>query len=97
MKFRKRIQIIEAWQWFKHGDVPEVTAIPLNQKVGDAKRAKLGWLETAQGGHIIFPGDWIIIDQKGNISSCNAETFQRLYEPLETKILPLMSDNGKSA
>ena len=97
MKFRKKPQIIDAWQWWKHGDVPEVGAIPWSMKVSDAKRTKLGWLDTPEGGHIVFPGDWVIIDAKGRLSSCNPITFTRLYEQFETKILPLLDEHGRSA
>lgn len=95
MKFRKR-HVVEAFQWFKHGDVSEVCMIPLDQKVSSARRERLGWLQTPEGGHTIFPGDWILIDAKGQLSSCNPETFTKLYEAVEP-FLPLSRDYGRSA
>lgn len=89
-KFRKK-QIVDAFQWFKHGDVEWVVGIPLDQKCPPTRREKVGWLETPEGGHLIFAGDWILIDSKGNLSSCNPITFTRLYEAAETYELPKRS------
>lgn len=97
MKYRKKPALVDAWQWWKHGDVREVTVIPLNQKLSESKRAKLGWLETPQGGHIVFPGDWVIIDHKGQISSCNPVTFKRIYEIVEERILPMPNQQRGTA
>ena len=95
MKFRKKPVLIDAFQWWKHGDVQEVTAIPLDQKLSDARRRRLGWLETPEGGHLVFPGDWIIIDSKGRLSTCNPISFTKQYESAEVKILPMFTQ-GKS-
>jgi hypothetical protein len=98
MMFRKKAPLVSAFQWFRHGDLAEVTAIPLDQNVPAAKRAKLGWLPTPSGGHLIFPGEWIITDHKGSLSSCNPLSFARLYEPAESmRVLPLPSQQGRSA
>lgn len=97
MKFRKRPINIDAWQWFKHGDVPEVGAIPFGEKVSEARRRRLGWLDTPQGGHLVFPGDWIIIDSKGRLSTCNPITFTKLYEICEMRVLPMAGSHDKSA
>jgi hypothetical protein len=83
MKCRKKPTFVDAVQWFKQGDHPDVTLIPLNQKLSEAKRLKLGWLPTPEGGHIVFPGDWVIIDNKGRRATCNPITFKKLYEPAE--------------
>lgn len=83
MKYKKRPTFIEAFQWFEHGDVNEVIPVPINQNISINRREKVGWLSTPQGGHVVFPGDWIIIDPVGNVSSCNSRTFNRLYELAE--------------
>lgn len=97
MKFRKKPVIIEAYQWWAHGDLNEVVAIPLSAAVKDGQRKKLGWLETPQGGHLVYPGDWVIIDQKGNMTTCNPISFAKQYESIEHRILPFPSQHGKSA
>lgn len=81
-KFRRR-GIFNAFQWFKHGDVKEVVMIPFTEKVSDAKRTKLGWIHTPQGGHIVYPGDWVLIDKHGVVQTCNPTTFTKLYEAVE--------------
>lgn len=95
MRCQKKPIYVEATQWFKHGDHPGVTFIPLDQKLSDAKRAKLGWLPTPEGGHTVFPGDWVIIDHKGRKSTCNPITFKKLYEPAEVYLdIPLPGGRG---
>lgn len=88
-KFRKKIVHVEASQWFRHGDHPNVTVIPLGNaeferlKNHPGQRAKLGWLATPQGGHVVHPGDWVIKHENGEFSTCNALSFQRIYEAAE--------------
>lgn len=82
MKYRKRTTV-DAEQWFQHGDHEEVTRVPSNAKLSVSRREKVGWLDTAEGGHVVFPGDWVICDHKGRWSTCNPVTFNRLYEPAE--------------
>jgi hypothetical protein len=55
-KFRKKPVVIEAIQWFKHGDVDVVKIVPsyLEQVTN---RQICGWVETLEGGHIVSPGD----------------------------------------
>ncbi len=89
MKFRKKVTYVDAWQWFVHGDVPEVTHIPLKSKASDVQRRKLGWVDTPEGGHLVYPGDWVVIDHKGRLSTCNPISFAKLYESAEARILPM--------
>ena len=46
MKYRKKPIIIEATQWFKHGDHPKVEMDCVGP--GDVI---LGWISTLEGGH----------------------------------------------
>ncbi len=96
-KFKRRTIFVEAFQWFKHGDVKEVTTVPFSEKISDSKRKSVGWLATPEGGHTIFPGDWVIIDHRGRISSCNPLTFTKLYEGAEDPVLNSQYGQGKSA
>jgi hypothetical protein len=80
MKFRKRPVIIEATQWFKFGDHPEVKAkIPFECEDSDNK----GWVETLEGGHIVTPGDWIITGVHGEHYPCKPDIFEKTYEKVE--------------
>lgn len=100
MKYRKKSPIVDARQWFQHGDHERVEEVPRGEDISESRRGKVGWLPTPLpgGGHLIFPGDWIIIDKKGTISSCNPVSFARLYEVVdEMRILPTPAQFGRSA
>jgi hypothetical protein len=74
MKYRKKPIIIEATQWFKHGDHPAVEP---------AIRPENGWVETLEGGHVVTPGDWIITGVKGEHYPCKPDIFAATYEIVE--------------
>jgi hypothetical protein len=96
MKVRKKSPVIDAYQWFKHGDLAYVTAVPLDKKMKDGQRKKLGWIDTPQGGHIVFPGDWVLVLKDGTLGTCNPITFQRLYEQVDSRILPTPGQNTRT-
>jgi hypothetical protein len=77
MKFRKKPVVIEATQWFKHGDHPEVTQ---RKSFGNEHK---GWIETLEGGHEVTPGDWIITGVKGEHYPCKPDIFEATYERVE--------------
>lgn len=90
MRYRKRSPIVDAIQWWHHGDSKRVTEIPRSNKTYKNQRDTLGWLDTKEGGHVIFPGDYIIVEKAtGIVSSCNAITFERLYESFDDRVLPI--------
>lgn len=74
MKYRKKPVVIEATQWFKHGDHPQVQERP---------PSKLGWVETLEGYHIVTPGDYIITGIKGEHYPCKPDIFEATYEKVE--------------
>jgi hypothetical protein len=94
--YRKRPVLIQAKQWFVHGDVQEVTYAPLSQKMGEGRRKRVGWLDTPQGGHVVFPGDWVVLTERGEMTTINPLTFSKLYEEVESKILPFPGDRSKA-
>jgi hypothetical protein len=75
MKFRKKPVVIDATQWFKMGDHPEVR--PLYDSTGK------GWVSTLEGGHEVTPGDWIITGVKGEHYPCKPDIFEATYERVE--------------
>lgn len=75
MKFRKRPVVIEAAQWFKHGDHPAVRVYLMD---GEPR----GWIYTLEGGHIVTPGDYIITGVKGEHYPCKPDIFELTYEPV---------------
>ena len=42
-----------------------------------------GWVDTAEGGHVVCPGDWIITGVKGERYPCKPDIFEQTYEPVE--------------
>ena len=75
MKYRKKPVVIEATQWFKHGDHPKVTIMPRGRE-----NASKGWIHTLEGGHEVTPGDYIITGVKGEHYPCKPDIFALTYE-----------------
>lgn len=75
MKYRKKPVIIEATQWFKHGDHPMVQPNSLDPMSG--------WIQTLEGGHIVSSGDYIITGVKGEHYPCKPDIFMATYDIVE--------------
>jgi hypothetical protein len=75
MKFRKKPVVIEATQWFKHGDHPAV-------ELGVAYNGR-PYVKTLEGDHLVTPGDWIITGVKGEHYPCKPDIFEATYEAVE--------------
>ena len=69
-KFVKKPVVVEATQWFKHGDHPHV------EKCGLVN----GWIKTLEGGYVVTPGDWIITGVKGEHYPCKPDIFEATYQ-----------------
>jgi hypothetical protein len=76
MKYRKKPVIIEATQWFKHGDHPAVLKLK-------ELSPKYGWVKTLEGGHVVTPGDYIITGIKGEHYPCKPDIFEATYDKVE--------------
>ena len=90
MKFRKKPVEVEATQWFKMGDHPEVykpiTAAELNsewERRQGLPAGSIGEIKTLEGCMLVTPGDWIITGVKGEKYPCKDEIFKLTYEPAE--------------
>ena len=82
MKYRKKPIIIDAIQWFKMSDHPQVTPFETElQGYGQG----YGWIKTLEGGYIVTPGDWIIEGVKGEFYPCKPDIFKKTYELIENK------------
>lgn len=83
MKYRKKPVVVEAVQWFRHGDHPYVKKMPhdLLYNCSGVRAEDHGWIKTLEGGHIVSPGDWIITGVKGEHYSCKPDIFALTYEP----------------
>lgn len=88
MKFRKKPVVIEATQWFKHGDHDKVESYDDysgldHHRICEHCAIKMfahGWVPTLEGGHIVCPGDWIITGVKGEHYPCKPDIFEQTYE-----------------
>ena len=78
MKYRKKPVVIEATQWFRHGDH---SAVHDPEDFGLQIEKGLGFIDTLEGGHIVTPGDWIITGVKGEHYPCKPDIFAMTYEP----------------
>ena len=86
MKFRKKPVTVEAVQWFKLGDHPEVVAYVGNSGTcGHCKRdlAEHGRILTLEGTHLVCPGDWVICGVANEYYACKDGIFRETYEPAE--------------
>lgn len=83
-QYRKKPVVIEATQWFKHGDHEMVKRATMAQAAGVTPCVlweHCGWIKTLEGGHVVNPGDWIITGVQGEHYPCKPEIFAVTYEP----------------
>lgn len=86
-KFRKKPVVIEAVQWFKHGDHPEV--LTYGESISDQYQVykNCGLIRTLEDAdkqhHHVVPGDWIIKGVKGEFYPCKPDIFEATYEQVE--------------
>jgi hypothetical protein len=76
-QYRKKPVVIEATQWFKHGDHSAVV-VPS----GVINQSEFGLVRTLEGWHVVTPGDWIITGIKGEHYPCKQDIFAATYEPV---------------
>lgn len=74
-RYLKKQVVIEAVQWFKHGDHPAVHA--------DSGKDSAGYIETPEGRLRVEPGDWIITGVAGENYPCKPDIFEQLYSPAD--------------
>ena len=85
--YRKKPKIIEAVQWFKHGDHPKVNKDVFSHEGGcDCPECMKpldihGTIKTLEGKHIVCPADWIIKSgTSGEFYTCKPDIFKATYE-----------------
>jgi len=76
MKYRKKPVVIEATQWFKHGDHPAVVIEFQGEPMPP-------YVWTLEGLMQVTPGDWIITGVKGEHYPCKPDIFEMTYEVAE--------------
>jgi hypothetical protein len=90
MKYRKKPVVIEATQWFKMGDHPEVhkpiTTAELHsewERRQGLPNGSIGEIKTLEGYMLVTSGDWIITGVKGEHYPCKPDIFELTYELAE--------------
>lgn len=92
LKFRKKPVVIEATQWFKLGDHPEVREIAPTDDLyftgmGGATlidREQYGVIGTLESpNHLVTPGDWVITGVQGEHYPCKPDIFEQTYEKVK--------------
>ena len=91
-RFRKKPVIIEAVQWFKYGDSPDVrktTYMEVANELGTSGCSReepfwgwetMGMIDTLEGKYAVIPGDWIITGVRGEKYACKPDIFEQTYE-----------------
>lgn len=86
-RFRKKPIVIEATQWFEHGDHP---AVEKKDRADDVLCIKCcrhmifhGSVETLEGEMRVCPGDWIITGVNGEIYPCKPDIFEKTYQQID--------------
>jgi hypothetical protein len=74
-RYMKKQIVVDAEQWFKHGDHPAVLAEPGDDGVG--------YIDTPEGRLRVEPGDWIITGVAGENYPCKPDIFAQLYTPAD--------------
>ena len=81
-RYKEKPVFIDAVQWFKVGDHPEVLAVDSEwDEYLQVKNGATGMIIDADGcACFVFPGDYIVTDKYGEVSKCVSITFDQTYE-----------------
>ena len=77
-RYRKKPVIIEAVQFWKHGDHPAVRECDSSPTWFGIHTLKHTSLQ-----HEVTPGDWIITGVQGEVYPCKPDIFAATYEAVE--------------
>jgi len=79
-KFKTRVKEVDAVQWWKLGDHPDVE--PCDP---DDPQDEYGWIATLHGAGVVEPGDWVVTFPKGEVLVYDEAWFREMFEPSETE------------
>jgi hypothetical protein len=90
LKYRKKPVLIEATQWFRIGDHPNVRQYDQGDAIWPTpcrhchqQPYRHGSISTLEGEHIVCPGDQIITGVMGEQYPCKPDIFALTYEKAE--------------
>jgi hypothetical protein len=97
MKYKNASEVVDAVQWFKEGDHPEVIRILITPEgtvrqdsiIYDAWEASIGCnlvtlvyaVETLEGLMPVTAGDYIITRVDGELFPCKPDIFEQAWKP----------------
>jgi len=88
-KYRKKPVIVDATQWWKMGDHPDVSQFEIHEDDDRGCEQCIrnlsghGSIPTLEGEHIVCPGDFIITGVKGEKYPCKPDIFAETYDLVE--------------
>ena len=84
MRYRRKPVLVEAVQWFKVGDHPEVRRYLDVWPDSDPNEVwSYGWLETVAGhGTLVRPADWVLTPEFSPPIVMRPKDFALTYEPV---------------
>jgi len=98
MKYKNQSETVEAVQWRREGDHPEVIKLLITPEgtvtedsiiyaaweysIGDGMVTLVHAIRTPEGLMPVTPGDYIITSANGDMSSCKPDVFERSYKPV---------------
>ncbi|HEU5482513.1 MAG TPA: hypothetical protein VFU80_05425 [Sphingomicrobium sp.] len=74
-RYLRKPVVVEAVQWFKHGDHPAVLM--------GSPEDSAGYIDTPEGCLRVEAGDWIITGTAGENYPCKPDIFVELYIPAD--------------
>jgi len=99
VKYKNASEVVEAVQWFKHGDHPEVIKILITPEgtvredsiiycawedsIGSRLVTLVYALETAEGLMPVTAGDYIITRADGEMLPCAPDVFEQVWKLAE--------------
>jgi len=90
-KFTKKPVTIDAVQWFKDGDHPQVKIWDSGSQV---YVRGMPYVKTLEGLMLVTPGDWIITGVKGEHYPCKPDIFAMSYDPALEDSRPVQEDQN---
>ena len=97
MKYKNQSEIVEAVQWLKEGDHPEVIKLLITPEgtvtedsiiysawessIGDGPVKLVYAIDTPEGLMPVTPGDYILTSADGEMTPCKPDIFERTYKP----------------
>ncbi len=97
MKYKNPSEVVDAFQWFKEGDHPEVIKILITPEgtvredsiiysawessIGSSLVTLVYAVETHEGLMPVTAGDYIITHADGKMAYCNPDVFEHIWKP----------------